>query len=87
MDAPDGASEQPMEEPVLGFKSLAVIVIASLATISFAQAGGSTGRKHVVQPIIFSSQKVRGSHAEMPRAAPAWSYQGVRSLSSPGGRG
>jgi hypothetical protein len=71
-----------------GFKSLAVIVaVASMATVSVAQAGGSPARKHLKQPTIFSSETVRGSHADMPRSAPAWSYQGVRSLSSPGGRG
>lgn len=73
---------------MLGFKSLAVIVaVASVATASMAQAGSASGRKHVKQPTIFSSETVRGSHAEMPPAAPAWSYQGTRGLSSPAGRG
>ena len=77
-----------MEKPMLGFKSLAVIVaVASLTTVSIAQAGSPSGRKDLKKPTIFSSETVRGSHAEMPPAAPAWSYQGTRGLSSPGGRG
>ena len=71
-----------------GFKSLAVILaVASVATASTAQAGGMNGRKHVRQPAASAGEAVRGSHAEMPSAAPAWSYQGTRGLSSPGGRG
>lgn len=73
---------------MFGLKSLAVIVaVASVAAVSTAQAGGTHGHKHVKHPAMVASEGVRGSHAEMPQAAPAWSYQGTRGLSSPGGRG
>jgi hypothetical protein len=70
---------------MLGFKSL-IAIAAIAATASAAQAGNASGRRHVKQPAIFSNERVRDGHAEMPPATPTWSYQGTRGLSAPAGR-
>ena len=72
---------------MLSFKLLlAVAAITTVATTSIAQAAGYTGRKTVQQPNIFTSEMVRGSHAEFGTTVPAFSYQGTRGQSSPAGR-